>query len=49
MQEYKDKKYIFNIRKKIVKNFKAEGLTYYKIALIFNTTEYQVKKIINEI
>ena len=49
MQEYKDKKYIFNIRKKIVKNLKAEGLTYYKIALIFNTTEYQVKKIINEI
>ena len=49
MQEYKDKKYIFNIRKKIVKNLKAEGLTYYKIALIFNTTEYQVKKMINEI
>jgi len=49
MQEYKDKKYIFNIRKKIVKNLKAEGLTYYKIALIFNMTEYQVKKMINEI
>ena len=49
MQEYKDKKYIFNIRKKIVKNLKTEGLTYYKIALIFNTTEYQVKKMINEI
>ena len=49
MQEYNDKKYIFNIRKKIVKNLKAEGLTYYKIALIFNTTEYLVKKMINEI
>jgi len=27
---------------------KEEGLTYYKIALIFNTTEYQVKKLIKE-
>jgi len=49
MQEYKDKKYVFNIRKKIVKDLKAEGLTYYKISLIFNTTEYQVRKIINDI
>lgn len=49
MQECKDKKYIFNIRKKIVKNLKTEGLTYYKIALIFNTTEYQVKKMIKEV
>jgi hypothetical protein len=49
MQEYKDKKYIFDMRKKIVKNLKAEGLTYFKIAMIFNIKEYQVKKMINEI
>lgn len=45
-QEYEDKKYIFNTRKKIIKKLKEEGLTYYKIALIFNTTEYQIKKMI---
>ena len=47
-QEYEDKKYIFNTRIKIIKKLKEEGLTYYKIALIFNTTEYQIKKIIKE-
>jgi hypothetical protein len=49
MQEHKDKKYIFDMKKKIVKNLKAEGLTYYKIAIILNTTEYQIKKIIKDI
>ena len=48
-QEHEDKKYIFNTRKKIIKKLKEEGLTYYKIALIFNTTEYQIKKIIKEL
>ena len=43
-QEYEDKKNIFNTRIKIIKKLKEEGLTYYKIALIFNTTEYQIKK-----
>ena len=45
-QEYEDKKYISKTRIKIIKKLKEEGLTYYKIALIFNTTEYQIKKII---
>jgi hypothetical protein len=48
-QEYKDKKYIFNTRKKIINKLKEEGFTYFKIAIIFNTTEYQIKKIIKEL
>ncbi|MBU4361937.1 hypothetical protein KJ813_04665 [bacterium] len=48
-QEYEDKKYIFNTRKKIINKLKEEGFTYFKIAIIFNTTEYQIKKIIKEL
>jgi len=47
-QEYKDKKNIFSTRKKIINKLKEEGFTYFKIAIIFNTTEYQIKKIIKE-
>jgi hypothetical protein len=49
MQECKDKKYIFDARKKTIEKLKKEGFTYFKIAMIFNTTEYQIKKIINTI
>jgi len=49
MQEYEDKKNIFDARKKAIKNLKNEGFTYFKIAIIFNTTEYQIKKIINAV
>jgi hypothetical protein len=49
MQECKDKKYIFNKRKEIINKLKEEGFTYYKIAMIFYTTEYQIQKIIKEI
>ena len=48
-QEYEDKKYIFNKRKEIINKLKEEGFTYYKIAIIFDTTEYQIQKIIKEI
>jgi len=49
IQEYEDKKYIFDARKKTIEKLKKEGFTYFKIAMIFNTTEYQIKKIINAI
>jgi len=48
-QEHEDKKYIFNKRKEIINKLKEEGFTYYKIAIIFDTTEYQIQKIIKEI
>ena len=49
IQEYKDKKYIFDARKKAIEKLKKEGFTYFKIAIIFNTTEYQIKKIMNTV
>ena len=49
MQEYKDKKYIFDARKKIIEKLRKERFTCFKIAMIFNTTEYQIKKIMNTV
>lgn len=43
-QIHEDEKSIFNTRKKIIEKLKEEGFTCFKIAMIFNTTEYQIKK-----
>jgi len=45
LQYYYDEKDAISIRKEIVKKLKDKGLRDFKIALILNTTEYQVKKL----
>lgn len=45
MQDYYDRKDAISIRKKVIENLKKEGFDHFKIALILNTTEYEVKKL----
>lgn len=44
LQDYYDKKDALSTRKRIAEQLKKEGLTDFKIALVLNTTEYQIKK-----
>ena len=45
MQDYYDNKNAIAVRRDVVKHLKAQGLTDYRIALVLNITEYQVKKL----
>jgi len=45
MQDYYDKKDTVSTRKRIADQLKKEGMTDFKIALVMNTTEYQIKKL----
>lgn len=45
MQDYYDRKDAISVRQKLAGQLKNEGLTDFKIALVLNTTEYQVKKL----
>ena len=44
LEDYCDKKNAISIRTKIIKDLKADGINTFKIALILNTTEYEIKK-----
>ena len=45
MQDYYDKKNAIAVRKEVVMHLKASGLSDYRIALVLNTSEYEVKKL----
>ena len=45
MQDYYDKKNAIAVRRSVVQDLKSQGLNDYKIALVLNITEYQVKKL----
>lgn len=45
MQDYYDRKDTISVRRRLVEQLKDEGFTDFKIALVLNTTEYQVKKL----
>ncbi|MDO8891026.1 MAG: hypothetical protein Q7V00_04205 [Sulfurimicrobium sp.] len=45
MQDYYDKKNAIAVRRSVVQNLKSQGFDDYKIALVLNITEYQVKKL----
>lgn len=45
MQDYYDKKNAISIRQSIIKNLKAQGLDDFKVSLVLNTTEHEVKKL----
>ena len=45
MQDYYDKQNAIAVRRDVVRHLKAQGLTDYRIALVLNVTEYQVKKL----
>ena len=45
MQDYYDKNNAIAVRREIVKHLKSQGLSDYRIALVLNTTEYQVKQL----
>jgi hypothetical protein len=49
MQDYYDQKDIVTTRKYIVKQLKEDGLSDFKIALVLNTSEYQIKKLRKEL
>lgn len=44
LQDYYDQKDAVSTRKRLAEQLKEEGLTDFKIALVLNTTEYQIKK-----
>lgn len=48
MQDYYDKKNVIATRLSVVESLKAQGLSDYRIAVILNTTEYQIKKLRKE-
>lgn len=48
MQDYYDKKNFISIRRRLVHELKKEGLNDFQIAMVLNTSEYQVKKLRNE-
>jgi len=45
MQDYYDKKNTISTRKDIVNKLIKDGLSHFKIALVLNTTECQIKKL----
>ena len=45
LQEYYDEKDAVSVRQEVVKNLKIQGLSDFKISLVLNATEYQVKKL----
>lgn len=45
MQDFYDRKDAVSTRKRLIEQLKEESFTDFKISLIMNTTEYQVKKI----
>lgn len=45
MQDYCDKENAVAIRRKLIKQLKGEGLSDYRISMVFNISEYQVKKL----
>ena len=45
MQDYYDKRNAISVRRSVVLDLKAQGLDDYKIALVLNTTEYQIKQL----
>lgn len=45
MQDYQDKKDAISVRKSIVKDLKAQGFDDFKISLVLNSTEHEVKKL----
>jgi len=45
LQHYYDNKDAISVRKKIIDDLKKQGYDDFKIALILNTTEYQIKKL----
>ena len=45
MQDYYDKNNAIAVRKQVVAYLKNQGLSDYRIALVINTTEYEVKKL----
>lgn len=45
MQDYYDKKNAIAIRTSVVQHLKSQGLDDYKIGLVLNITEYQVRKL----
>jgi hypothetical protein len=49
MQDYHDQKSSVSVRKKLVAQLKEEGLNDFQISLVLNTSEYQVKKLKNEL
>lgn len=49
MQDYYDQKDMVSTRKQIIKQLKEDGLSDFKIALVLNTSEYQIKKLRKEL
>ena len=49
LQDYKDNKNAISIRKRLIRELKEEGLDDFKIALVFNISEYQVKKLLKDL
>ena len=45
LQNYYDEKNSVAVRRKVVKQLKEEGLSDFDISLVFNTSEYQIKKL----
>ena len=45
MQNYADEKDVISVRHEIVRKLKEEGLSDFKISLILNTSEYEVKQL----
>lgn len=49
MQDYYDEKSTLKIRKDLIAQLKSKGMTDFEISLVFNITEYQVKKLRKEL
>ena len=45
MQDYYDKQNAIAVRRSLVANLKSQGLSDFRISLVLNITEYQVKKL----
>ena len=48
MQDYYDKKNFISMRRAVVQGLKAKGLNDFQVAMVLNTSEYQVKKLKKE-
>jgi hypothetical protein len=49
LQNYYDKKDALSTRKDVVASLKGKGLSDFKVALVLNTTEYEIKKLLKEL
>lgn len=49
MQSYHDKRDAISVRRTVIEDLKSKGFDDFKISLVLNTTEYEVKQLRSDV